>query len=338
LEHFETTVDLYEHLFRLKPAAVVADQHPDYLSTRFAKEYAEERGLCLKPAVQHHKAHIASCLADNRWTDADGPVIGVALDGTGYGEDGHIWGGEWFVCDYSGFRRVAHLEYLPLPGGDAAIRYPWRIAAGYMYALLGSESVSGGIESHPANSELSLLVQLIERGVNTPMTSSMGRLFDAVSALLGICQEASFEAQAAIALEQVAHAPTAGACRDPYPFELEPVDDLIQVRLEPLFRALMSDLGRTPQPPVSEMAWRFHRTVSEMILQVCTRVRGATGIESVALSGGCFQSRLLIEMAGGALAGAGFRVLLHRQVPPNDGGISLGQAVLSQTQIVERGD
>ena len=332
LEHFKATVSLYQHLFRLEPAYVVADQHPDYLSTHFAREYAssprERRGMTLLQPVQHHHAHIASCIADNGWGLDDGAVIGVALDGTGYGEDGHIWGGEWFVGDYKGFRRAAHLEYLPLPGGDAAIRHPWRIAAGYLHALAGAATIPQGLGP---DAELSLLVQQIDRGINAPLTSSMGRLFDAVSALLGVCREASYEAQAAIELEQCAEAPVDGSHHTPYEFKIDSSDGTYQVRIQGLLMQLLEDQRRGT--PISEMAWRFHQTVAEMILQVCLEISCTTDIATVALSGGCFQSRLLTEIAVPMLRAAGFRVLLHRQIPCNDGGLSLGQAILSQFQI-----
>jgi hydrogenase maturation protein HypF len=297
--------------------------------------------------VQHHHAHIAACLADNGWAPGDGAVIGVALDGTGYGHDGAIWGGEWLVGDYTGFRRAAHLEYLPLPGGDAAIRHPWRIAAAYVYSLLGPEAVPSWL-FHSSPGAESAFYRQIDRQINTPLTSSMGRLFDAVSALLGICQTATYEAQAAIELEQVANGQMGplrwrsgtpfgrtparmgeelGAKTPLYPFGLEEGGDGLVVRLRPLLAALLEEMQQGDL--VSGIAWRFHVTVAQMIEQVCQRIREQTDIRTAALSGGCFQNRLLVELTVSLLEQAGFRVLLNRQVPCNDGGVSLGQAVMS---------
>ncbi len=315
LEHYEAALATYQRLFRIEPERVVCDSHPDYLSTRFAVDFARAHSLPEPLRVQHHRAHIAACLADNGWPRDRGPVIGVALDGTGYGDDGTIWGGEWFVGDYHGMRRAAHLEPLPLPGGDAATRAPWRIAVAYLHTLVEPEDYPAGF----CPSEAGLIRQQIEKGLNVPKTTSMGRLFDAVSALLGVCNEISYEAQAAIELEQAAH-----GARDwqPYPFAME--DGV--VRLGPLFNALLHALARDATIP--DIAARFHVTVARMIAAVCARLRDETGLTTVALSGGVFQNALLLELTVPALRDSGFEVLLHRQVPCNDGGISLGQCVM----------
>ena len=319
LEHYEAALATYRHLFRIEPERVVCDLHPDYLSTRFAVDFAREHGLPAPLRVQHHRAHIAACLADNGWPRDGGPVIGVALDGTGYGDDGTIWGGEWFVGDYGGFERVAHLEPLPLPGGDAATRAPWRIAVAYLHALLEPKDFPTDLcFAGFCPGEAGLIRQQIEKGLNVPQTSSMGRLFDAVSALLGVCTQTSYEAQAAIELEQIAAPGDAWA---PYPFRLEAG----VVRLAPLFYTLLEELGRGTTTP--EIAARFHATVGAIIVDVCTGIRDQTGLNTVALSGGVFQNALLLELAVPQLRTAGFDVLLHHQVPCNDGGVSLGQAV-----------
>jgi len=205
LDHFERTVALYERLFRIAPERIAHDLHPGYMATRYACERARTEGLP-SIAVQHHHAHLAACLADNGWQPKSGPVIAATLDGTGYGLDGHIWGGEWLVGDYAGFRRAAQLEYLPLPGGDAATRNPWRIAYSYLWVLLGKADVP--IPDGVSSAQVALLRQQVDRRVNCPLTSSMGRLFDAVSALLGVCLEASYEAQAAIELEIACSTPS----------------------------------------------------------------------------------------------------------------------------------
>jgi hydrogenase maturation protein HypF len=324
LEHYQRTIDLFKHLFRIAPQVVAYDMHPAYMATRYALEQAAVHHLRAVP-VQHHHAHLAACLADNGWGVQDGPVIGVLLDGTGYGEDGHIWGGEWLVGDYSGFRRAAHLEYLPLPGGDAATRNPWRIAYGDLYTLLGQvpECV---LPAAVRAAEIDLLRQQLDRRLNCPLTSSMGRLFDAVSALLGICTQTSYEAQAAIELEMVA----TGNERTPldgYPFDLEAAGEATIVRLRALFAALLADIEAGA--PAPEMAARFQHTVAQMAVRVCQRIAGETGLRTVALSGGCFQNRLLLETTIPLLRAAGLHVLCHRQVPCNDGGLSLGQAAVA---------
>ncbi len=325
LKHYEAALATYKHLFRIEPERVVSDLHPDYLSTRFAREYAAEHGLLAPLQVQHHHAHIAACLADNGWAPDAGPVIGVALDGTGYGTDGAIWGGEWLIADYASFRRAAHLKYLPLPGGDAATRHPWRIAVAYIVALLGAEALPCG-EFCPA--ETGLIRQMVERNVNVPQTSSMGRLFDAVSALLDVRRDATYEAQAAMELEQ--RAATHRAPTTPYPFTLADHEGTFQIRVAALFDALLDDVARGT--PVPHAAKRFHDTVAEMILRVGTRLRDQTGINTVALRGGVFQTRLLLELTVPRLRAADFDVLLHSQVPPNDGGISLGQAAIANVK------
>ncbi len=320
LEHFEAAVDLYRHLFRVEPSLVAHDLHPDYFSTR----YALSLSAIPRVAVQHHEAHVASCLADNAWPAAGGPVIGLAWDGTGYGHDGHIWGGEFLVGDYQGFRRAARLEYLPMPGGDAAVWHPWRLAAGYFYALTGR-----GPQLPAGHESLEIVRAQVERRINTPLTSAVGRLFDAVAALAGVRQSVSYEAQAAIELEMLARRP-ATARAAPYPFGLEEVEGQILIRLRALLEAIEAEVGAGVQ--TAEIAWRFHDTLAAVAAAVCDRLAGETGIETVALSGGCFQNRLLLALTVDRLRGAGFHLLLHRQVPCNDGGLSLGQAVLAHSR------
>lgn len=315
LEHFEETIALYKRLFRIEPQVIAHDLHPEYLATKYAKSQSALYNLQF--AVQHHHAHIAACLADNGWRPEDGPVIGVAWDGTGYGSDGHIWGGEFLVADYRGFQRVGHLEYLPMPGGEAAIRNPYRLAIGYLYALSGCLSAW---DMRIGEEELQVIRRQVDRRFNCPYTSAGGRLFDAVSALLEVCTRVSYEGQAAVALEMQAEEGEPDAA---YPF----VADGGIIRLRPLFEALLADRERGV--PVAEMAWRFHVTVAEMIRVCCERIAAETGLRTVALSGGCFQNRLLLALTVPRLERAGLRVLVHRQVPCNDGGVSLGQAVIA---------
>jgi len=324
LEHFEASVALYQRLFRLEPRIVAHDLHPDYLATQFAIRNSQ-----LAVPIQHHHAHIASCLADNKWRPEAGPVIGVAWDGTGLGDDGHIWGGEFLIADYAKYHRAAHLEYLPLPGGDAATRNPYRIALAYLYKLLGIPPANKFASTQVSTMELEILQQQIDRGINTPFTSSAGRLFDAVSALLGVCTRATYEAQAAIELEMVADSGLEGwkAGRSAYPFELESGESGWLIRLRETFAALLADLQVGVSVP--QMSARFHATMAQVIVEMCQRVAEGTGLRTVALSGGVFQNRRLLAAATAGLRERGFDVLTHRQVPTNDGGLSLGQAVIA---------
>ncbi|MCL7451417.1 MAG: carbamoyltransferase HypF [Anaerolineae bacterium] len=329
LEHFEASIELYKHLFRVEPEIVAYDLHPDYFATKYALARAPdgEPGVPRIP-VQHHEAHIAACMADNGHLPEAGPVIGVAWDGTGLGRDGHIWGGEFLVGDYRGCWRAAHLEYLPMPGGEAAIRHPWRLALGYLQALAGQVPALPGIDDE----QVRIVRQQVERGLNTPLTSAAGRLFDAVAALAGVRHSVTYEAQAAIELEMLATG--WGANRRPadgppaYPFDLEPVEGRTVIRLLRLLEAVEQDRARGASP--AEIGWRFHRTMAELLVAVCQQLAGETGLRTVALSGGCFQNRLLLALSVPRLEEAGFEVLLHQQVPCNDGGVSLGQVALAQ--------
>ncbi len=323
LEHFQTSIALYERLFRLEPETVAYDLHPDYLATRYALSLGSSKRLV---PVQHHHAHIVSCMVDNGVQE---PVIGVALDGTGYGMDGQIWGGEFLVADAHGFRRAAHLQYVPLPGGEASIRRPYRMAISHLLSLLGDEGLESGLpvvgDVDPL--EVEVIKQQVAKRMNTPLTSSCGRLFDAVSAVLGFQGEASYEGQAAIQLEMMAYDVDDGAS---YPFAIVQQDGAEVIRLSTTWQGILHDLRAGV--PAEVMASRFHNTVAQMIVHVCAGISEENGLRSVALSGGCFQNRLLLARTTGLLREAGFHVLTHHQVPCNDGGVSLGQAVIAHSR------
>ncbi len=321
-EHFENTIGLYQKLFRIQPQVIACDMHPDYLSTRWAWNEAERLHLPVI-GVQHHHAHIVSCMAENGVNTA---VIGVALDGTGYGTDGNIWGGEFMLADYQGFRRKGHLEYLPLPGGDLAVRKPYRTAIGYLYALIGAPALAARLPPVPGIDEIEfeLIKTMVDRHLNTPLTSSCGRLFDAVSALLGICRQVNYEAQAAIELEAAAES---SHTLEEYPFQIVFQGETQIIKLAGLFDAILVDMrkGHT----AAEISARFHNTLLSIMMRVVTQISVECGVKQVALSGGVFQNRRLFNGISGRLQAAGFQPLWHQHLPVNDGCVSLGQAMVA---------
>jgi len=322
LRSFTEGVEHFRRLFDIEPQVIAHDLHPDYLSTAHAARLAALSGAELA-GVQHHHAHIASCLADNGET---GPVIGVAFDGTGYGPDGTIWGGEFLIADLAGYRRAAHLEPVPMPGGAAAIRQPWRMAASYLAAAYPAGSGPAGLTVRARNERAwGTIAAMAERGINAPLTSSAGRLFDAVAALLGVRDAISYEGQAAIELEQLAD-PAEPGCYRAAAGGGEP----LRIAAADLVRAAADDLSAGVSAPV--IAARFHNGVAALIEETCVTLRDRCGLDTVALSGGVFQNLLLADRVVRALARRGFRVLTHRRVPCNDGGISLGQAVIAASR------
>ncbi len=324
LDHFENTIGLYKKLFRIEPEIVAYDMHPEYLSTKYALEVSEERGLKSIP-VQHHHAHIVSCLVENR---VKGPVIGVAFDGTGYGTDGTIWGGEFLLADYHRCQRVGHLEYVPLLGGVAAINKPYRMALSYLYTLLGEDFSVEGLPISKVNSaELDIIKQQLKRRVNSPLTSSAGRLFDAVAALAGVRGEIDYEAQAGIELEMLAPDESGEFEEKAYPFSVIKDQAIKVVKLAELISTIVQDIRN--QVPTPIISLKFHNTMAQIIAKMCKTIARESGINKVALSGGVFQNRLLQKLAVSALHKDGFTVLTHHLVPCNDGGISLGQAVIA---------
>ena len=313
---FEETLENLQKLFRVTPTIIAHDLHPHYMSTRFALALPRVE----KVGVQHHHAHIASCMAENGLKEK---VIGVAFDGTGYGTDGQIWGGEFLVADFAGFERRAHLRCVPLAGRDAAVRQPWRAALGHLRETFGERSLPQDLPmwQHVPAKHVALVQTMLARGVNTVNTSSCGRLFDAVASLIGLRHEVNFEGQAAIELEIAARGNSdAEQC---YPFSIDSGEPW-QIDVRPMIEAIVRD--RAAATGVGLMAARFHNTLASIILEVCLRLRRQDQLDRVCLSGGTFQNMLLLQRTVAALTGGGFRIYLHSVVPPNDGGISLGQA------------
>jgi len=318
-DSFVHTVSHLSETLEIKPELVACDLHPDYLSSSFA----EDSGLtCIQ--VQHHHAHLASCMAEN---GLDGDVIGVIFDGTGYGTDGMIWGGEFMVGGYDGYQRAGHFRVVPMPGGDAAVREPWRMAMAYLYQALGEDAFS---LNHPVvrilpEEERAIFFQMLRRGINSPLTSSCGRLFDAVAALLNIRHHVSYDGQGAIELEAIAEMIDQGRS---YTYQIvQDYPQPLQLDFSPMFVQILHEINSAVG--VSLIAHRFHQTVATATTDACLSIAAATGLDRIILSGGVFQNRLLSEMIYTTLTDRGLQVFSHRLVPPNDGGIALGQAAIA---------
>jgi hydrogenase maturation protein HypF len=319
---FLEAIQHLENILEIKPEIVAYDLHPGYLSTQWALQQTDFRLI----GVQHHHAHIASCMAENH---LEGKVIGFALDGIGYGTDGRIWGGEVLVADYAGFERVAHLEYVPMPGGEAAIREPWRMAIGYLAHHFGEDLRKlplpwlRELDSRKVNT----LVRMVQRNINSPWTSSCGRLFDAVAALAGIRQTVHYEAQAAVELESAMRDETD---EQTYPFALVAQDRGWIIGTRPLLEAIMRDLH--DGVPKSAISRRFHQGLVAVLAETAQLVRGRAGLHRVCLSGGVLNNQFLSTKLEMRLAAAGFEVYTQREVPAGDGGLSLGQAMIAAAQ------
>jgi hydrogenase maturation protein HypF len=325
LQAFEDGIDHFERLFRVQPEAFAYDLHPDYMATRYVLDRAEREDL---PAigVQHHHAHVAACMAEHGLS-GEHPVIGVSFDGTGYGEDGAIWGGEFLIADYLGYERPFHLSYVRLPGGDAAVRQPWRLALAWL-AQAGLDW-SEDLPPVQASEEQSrqMIHHMLKQRINSPLTSSMGRLFDAVSALVGVRQLINYEAQAAIELEAKVDPDTMKA----YTFDIQAAI----IDPTPVIHAIVADLRAGE--PVSKIAACFHHAVACMVDTVCRSIREREGLAKVVLSGGVWQNIVLLDRSVGLLRNSGFDVFVHRKVPTNDGGIALGQAAIAAHKLAVSG-
>jgi hydrogenase maturation protein HypF len=326
LRFFEETLERMSRLFHVKPTVVAHDLHPGYLSTQFALKMEGVRRI----GVQHHHAHIASCMAEHQ---LEGRVIGVAWDGTGFGTDGTIWGGEFLAADYLSFDRFARLRPVLLAGGDSGVREPWRVAHSYLLDTYGAIPSDPRWAQMAPPERLRVIDTILQRRVNTIPTSSAGRLFDAVASLIGLRHTVSFEGQAAMMLEAAADAGS-GPSNDPYDFALigaSPVD----VDLRPMIRRIVADIECNE--PQTHIAIRFHNTLVAVIAAVCRRMRSELQLSRVCLSGGCFQNALLLSGCLETLRNDGFEVFSQREVPANDGGISLGQAAIACEQLRREG-
>ena len=346
LNSFESAIEHYKRLFYIEPEVIAYDLHPEYLSTKYA--LAQTPSLLSLPlngggvrvevkiGVQHHHAHIASCMAEN---GIKHKVIGVAFDGLGYGDDGNLWGGEFLIADLSGYERVGHLDYVPMPGGNKAIKEPWRMAISYLYQIYGNDISSLPPLSLPQfrnemmpklnHTKLEIFMKMLSQRINSPLTSSMGRLFDAVASILDLQHIVNYEGQAAIKLEQIADEYETGS----YPFNINTTVGahcsvpLLIVQWQRIIEHIIEDLKRKTERSV--ISAKFHNSIVEMVSQVCIILRDGNGLCDVVLSGGVFQNNFLFNRLVKKLVSQKFNVHFHKRVPCNDGGISLGQAVIA---------
>ena len=318
-DFFRDAVTYLSRILEIEPEVIAHDLHPDYLSTKWA---LTQKGVRLI-GVQHHHAHVAACMAENR---IDGRVIGLALDGTGYGTDGQIWGGEALIAGYASFERAAHFAYAPLPGGAAAIREPWRMAVSYLAQTFGEDFLDLDIPfvRELERGKAELILRMMAQRVNSPLTSSCGRLFDAVAALIGIRREVSYEAQAAIELEMAARSSSE---TDAYPFTIHRQDGRWQIDPSPLFGAIVEDLRRKVR--TETISRRFHNGLVETLVRLACMLRQESSINRICLSGGTFNNLLVFEHLIRKLESRGFEVFTHSEVPTGDGGLSLGQALVA---------
>lgn len=321
---FEQGIEHFKKLFSIKPKAVAYDLHPEYLSTKYALSL---EGIP-KVGVQHHHAHVVSAMAEN---ELAGDVIGVALDGTGFGNDGTIWGGEFLRANLSDFERLAHLKQVPMPGGSMAIKEPWRMALAYLFEAFGDKAMDLELDwvKRRDTQKCGILKRMIEKSVNTPLTSSMGRLFDAVSPLLSIRDTVNYEGQAAIELEMAA----GPEGKDGYPFKIQEKERPMVVNPIETVTGVVQDLIQGHSP--SRISGKFHRTMARLVVETCKRIRLKEDMDRVVLSGGVFQNTLLLALVFDGLKEAGFQVYTHHLVPTNDGGISLGQAVIAHMRCFQ---
>ena len=325
-QSFVQGVQHLSHIFRVQPEIIAHDLHPDYFTTQYAGRSDVQR-----VAVQHHHAHIVSCMVDNGLDDRQ--LIGLSFDGTGYGTDGMIWGGEALIASFADFKRFAHLEYLPLPGGEAASRTPWRIAAGYAHTL-GIDVDALPFLQNVDKQALRVLRRQIDKELNSPLTSSMGRLCDAVASLIGLRNEATYEAQAAIEMEVLSKSFISTAWA--YPYFVDETKNGKIIRVHELFQSIAEDVGAGAS--IGQIGANFHKTIADMAIDVCRRARECTGLNEVALSGGVWQNQILLDLVRGGLRRSEFIVYFHKQVPTNDGGLSLGQAVIANHIRAERSE
>ena len=303
---YKESLERFQHLFRFRPSLLVCDLHPDYLSSREAERYASDLHLPLL-YVQHHHAHAAACMLEY---GLDEPIVAFVLDGTGLGDDGKVWGGEIFLCDRREYKRLSHLEYVPLPGGDKASTEPWRMAVAYLWHYYGNEA------------KIQMLLKMMKKGVNTPYTSSAGRLFDAVSSLLGVCDVSTHQAEAPVKLEQLAS--------DEHQSRYSVLIEKESISMRPVLEGILEDLAAGV--PVTWLSARFHNTLAWLLVEMAKQYRMQTGTDKVVISGGCFQNKRLTEQLQRMFAEAGIPLFVPGHIPCNDGGVAVGQLAIAASR------
>ncbi len=314
-EFFKESVDRFSKMFNFKPVRLACDLHPDYISSNFAEQLSENLKIPLI-RVQHHHAHIASCMAENQLNEK---VIGICMDGTGFGDDGNIWGGEFLLADLKGYERFAHFDYVPMPGGDKAADEPWRMAFSYLFKYFGDSSYLNSIPAFQTipDNQVSGIREVLRKNINCPLSSGAGRLFDAVSSIMGICNYSGFDSEAPIRLESVA----SYSVSDHYPFHLAD-----KVVFDETIKSIINDLQNFD---ISVISAKFHNTIAMAIAEMAMRMREETSLNKVVLSGGVFQNKYLFTRLCRLLVDRHFEIFSNHSVPSNDGGVSLGQIVIA---------
>jgi len=331
LEAFEEGIEHFKKLFSIEPQIIAYDLHPEYLSTKYAKQLLKNNHNLIGVPIQHHHAHIVSCMVDNC---IDEKVIGIAFDGLGYGTDGNLWGGEFFTADFNNFQRMAHFQNIPMPGGTKAIDEPWRMAISYLYQTYGKDfdKIKIACLTKLNKKSLELVTKIICLNINSPLTSSVGRLFDAVSSLLGICDRINYQGQAAIELEMAIESP--GTTEDTghsYGYTVKEINGIFIIEPACIISGIVEDIIH--RLPASIISLRFHTAIAGIIVDICDRIRKTTGLNSVVLTGGVFQNMFLLRKAIKGLDKKGFNTFTQHRVPTNDGGIALGQAVIAGYRV-----
>lgn len=324
-ENFKNDILKEKRLLGIKPDTIACDMHPEYVSSKYARDIAKDKkDICLVE-VQHHHAHVAACMAEN---NLNGKVIGVAFDGTGYGADGKIWGGEFLITGYKDFERAAHIAYVPMPGGDRAVFEPIRMVLAYLYKAYDGyiNKVPVDILERLGRNKSAVITNMMNKEINSPLTSSAGRLFDAVSSLVGIRDRISYEGEAAIMLEEAAKG---SASKDSYSFGLRE-NGAINIDFDDTIKEVVSSLVK--KEAISDIARKFHNTLAEATLRVCVMIQKKHNVKKVALAGGVFQNKILLGETSERLEGAGFTVYVNHDVPAGDGGISFGQAIIAASK------
>lgn len=319
---YESAIKRHIRELGIKPRIIAHDMHPGYSSTRFARIGTLQITNYTLHAIQHHEAHIASAIVDN---GIKGPVIGATFDGTGYGSDGNIWGGEFFVGGLNGFNRAAHLEYIPMPGADMAVKEPYRMAVSYLYRVYGKDflKLKIGLVKKIDRKNIAVLIDMMDKKINSPLTSSMGRLFDAVTAIVLSKEKSAFEAELPIELESIAEE----SCDGLYDFVIKYNKDAPVIGTSRVIKGVVHDMLRKIDKSI--ISAKFHNTVADMISRTASSLRKRSGINKIVLTGGVFQNRYLVNRAKSMLDRSGFKIYTHSNIPANDSGIPIGQIALA---------